>query len=152
VSVRPPYFSFLSIVFFKASVSTILIGLYRELDDEFRIRYNKLWKGIINADEVEIKRQCDFLKAGQMYTLLTAMLTMRPWDDVVSKVCVLHFLILNMKIDLTFFFYASLYRTSRGLSKRERKATARCFAHTRQNISSTLRIFLGKFLRIFSLY
>ena len=60
--------------------------MYRALDDQFRVRYNKLWRGIINADEAEIRRQCEFLKAGKMYTLLTSMLTMRPWDDVVSKV------------------------------------------------------------------
>ena len=60
-------------------------GLYRELGDEFRVHYSRLWRGIVNSDEHEIRSECKFLNAEKMYTLLTAMLTMRPWDDVVAN-------------------------------------------------------------------
>ena len=60
-------------------------GLYRDLGEEFKSHYCRLWRGIIQSDETEIKKECEYLHAGNMYTLLAAMLTMRPWDDIVSK-------------------------------------------------------------------
>lgn len=71
----------------KSQAQVVLLdhGLYRELGDEFRIHYSRLWRGIVNSNEQEIRKECEFLNAGKMYTLLTAMLTMRPWDDVVAN-------------------------------------------------------------------
>ena len=69
----------------QAQVVLLDHGLYRELGDEFRMHYSRLWRGIVNSNEQEIRRECEFLNAGKMYTLLTAMLTMRPWDDVVAN-------------------------------------------------------------------
>ena len=59
-------------------------GLYRELDDNFRRSYCRLWQSIISSDEDGIKLYCKELNAGRMFTLLSAILTMRPWDDITS--------------------------------------------------------------------
>lgn len=37
------------------------------------------------ADESGIKENCMKMNAGKLYTLLAAMLTMRPWDDIIVK-------------------------------------------------------------------
>jgi aarF domain-containing kinase len=37
------------------------------------------------GDQGEIKRACESMNVGPAYTLLAAMLTMRPWDDIVDK-------------------------------------------------------------------
>jgi hypothetical protein len=33
---------------------------------------------------VQIERYCKRMQAGDLYTLLAAMITQRPWDDIVS--------------------------------------------------------------------
>lgn len=60
-------------------------GLYRQLDDDFRRNYTRLWQAMILCDEGKIEQYCRRLNAGELYTLLAAMLTLRPWDDIVSK-------------------------------------------------------------------
>ena len=60
-------------------------GLYRKLDPTFRRAYCRLWRALVMSDEEGIKRCCEQLNAGQAYTLLAAILTMRPWDDIVSS-------------------------------------------------------------------
>ena len=60
-------------------------GLYRELGTTFRMQYCRLWRGLVMGDEKAIRETCDELNCGQAYTLLAAMLTMRPWDDIVHK-------------------------------------------------------------------
>ena len=59
-------------------------GLYRTLTPEFRHNYTRLWSGIVLSDESIIKEYAKSLNAGAMFTLLAAILTMKPWDDVVS--------------------------------------------------------------------
>lgn len=59
-------------------------GLYRNLDEEFRLNYCHLWQSLICSDEKQIEHYCKKLNAGAAYTLLAAMLTLRPWDDIVS--------------------------------------------------------------------
>lgn len=59
-------------------------GLYQDLGDNFRREYCRLWKALVTSDEDGIKRHCTTLNAGKMYTLFAAMLTMKPWDDIVS--------------------------------------------------------------------
>jgi len=59
-------------------------GLYRQLDDKFRRDYCRLWRGLVTSDLNEIKRCAGEMNAGDMYPLLAAMLTLRPWDDIVS--------------------------------------------------------------------
>jgi aarF domain-containing kinase len=59
-------------------------GLYKELDRDFRLDYCRLWKAIALAEVPAIREMCIKLGAGDMYPLLAAMLTARPWDDIVS--------------------------------------------------------------------
>jgi aarF domain-containing kinase len=59
-------------------------GLYRQLEDHFRRDYCRLWQGIALGDAVQIERYCKRMQAGDLYTLLAAMITQRPWDDIVS--------------------------------------------------------------------
>lgn len=59
-------------------------GLYQDLGDEFRLAYCKLWQSIILADENGIKDACNQLNAGVYYTLFAAILTLKPWDDIVD--------------------------------------------------------------------
>ena len=68
----------------KPQVVLLDHGLYRELREEFRIGYARLWRGLIVGDENTIKEECQKMNSGPAYTLLAAMLTMRPWDDIVS--------------------------------------------------------------------
>lgn len=57
-------------------------GLYKELDRDFRVDYARLWQAIVLTDVREIEKQCIKLGAGDMYPLLAAMLTARPWDEI----------------------------------------------------------------------
>lgn len=59
-------------------------GLYRQLEDSFRRDYCRLWQGIALGNAVQIERYCKRMEAGDLYTLLAAMITARPWDDIVS--------------------------------------------------------------------
>ena len=59
-------------------------GLYRQLDDSFRRDYCRLWQGIALGNAVQIEHYCKNMHAGMLYTLLAAMITQRPWDDIVS--------------------------------------------------------------------
>eukprot|EP01038_Epipyxis_sp_PR26KG_P012446 gene12446-16692_t len=60
-------------------------GLYRELNDNFRRDYCRLWQSILLSDEKEIKYYCKNLNAEAVYTLLAAVLTCKPWDDIMSE-------------------------------------------------------------------
>jgi len=57
-------------------------GLYKQIDDKFRLDYCRLWKALVFADIKNIKHYCMKMGAGDMYTLLAAMLTNRPWDEI----------------------------------------------------------------------
>jgi aarF domain-containing kinase len=59
-------------------------GLYRELDNSFRRDYCRLWQGIALGNAIQIEQHCRNMHAGGLYTLLAAMITQRPWDDIVS--------------------------------------------------------------------
>ena len=60
-------------------------GLYREIDDAFRLEYAALWRSLIFADESGIKKHSESMNAGDLYPLFAAMLTMRPWDSIVES-------------------------------------------------------------------
>lgn len=60
-------------------------GLYKKLDDDFRINYAKLWKSIMVADVPGIKHSCEAFGIVGMYPLLAAMLTSRPFDEIVER-------------------------------------------------------------------
>ncbi len=68
----------------KPQVILLDHGLYKILNEDFRKNYCRLWKAIVTSDEEEIKYRCTLMNAGKLYTLLAAMLTMKPWDDIVS--------------------------------------------------------------------
>ena len=57
-------------------------GLYRPLDDAFRVSYARLWRALIFGDEAGIKRESEAMGAGDMYKLFAAILTTRSWDEV----------------------------------------------------------------------
>lgn len=59
-------------------------GLYRQIDDGFRREYAALWRALILADKQGIKRHAEGMNAGDAYPLFAAMLTMRPWDQIVD--------------------------------------------------------------------
>ena len=60
-------------------------GLYKQIDDTFKITYAKLWKSLLMADIEGIKSSCSSLGVKEMYPLLAAMLTSRPFDEVVER-------------------------------------------------------------------
>lgn len=60
-------------------------GLYKELDDEFRLEYARLWQALVLADAKSITDSCERLNAGRLAPLLAAMLTNKPWNEIVNK-------------------------------------------------------------------
>jgi aarF domain-containing kinase len=60
-------------------------GLYKQLDDDFRIQYARLWRNLMMADVKGIKESCRALGVDEMYTLFAAMLTSRPFDEIVER-------------------------------------------------------------------
>ena len=60
-------------------------GLYKDIDDEFRICYAKLWRSLMLADLDGIKKACANLGVEEMHTLLAAMLTSRPYDEIMER-------------------------------------------------------------------
>ncbi|KAF6000733.1 hypothetical protein F1559_002498 [Cyanidiococcus yangmingshanensis] len=61
-------------------------GLYRELDDSFRLAYAALWQGIVEGDAARIRREALGMGVpAEDVELFTAMLTTRSWQDVVDK-------------------------------------------------------------------
>jgi aarF domain-containing kinase len=59
-------------------------GLYRELTDDFRRHYTRLWDALVSGDVPEIKVRCNELNAGKAYALLASVLTFRSWDNITS--------------------------------------------------------------------
>ena len=60
-------------------------GLYKQIDDEFRIRYANLWKSLMLADLRGIEESCKALGVDETYTLLAAILTSRPYDEIMER-------------------------------------------------------------------
>ncbi|KAL3776533.1 hypothetical protein ACHAWO_003390 [Cyclotella atomus] len=73
--------------FKKGKPQVVLVdhGLYKMLDTEFQDAYARLWKGIVVADVEDIKQACASLGVTKMYPLLAAMLTSRPFDEVIER-------------------------------------------------------------------
>ena len=57
-------------------------GLYRRLDDEFRLEYSKLWKALILGDVKGITASATKMNAADSVPLFAGMLTQRQWRDV----------------------------------------------------------------------
>lgn len=60
-------------------------GIYKILDDETRISYTKLWKGILLQEEETIEEAAQELGAGDDHRLLAAMLTSKTYDDIMKE-------------------------------------------------------------------
>lgn len=69
----------------KPQIVLIDHGLYKELDDDFRIKYATLWRSLMLADLKGIRTACKSLGVDEMYTLFAAMLTSRPFDEVIER-------------------------------------------------------------------
>lgn len=59
-------------------------GLYKRLDDEFRLNYARLWRAILLADVRGIEDAASSLGVGDLYPLFAAVLTRKPWDDIAN--------------------------------------------------------------------
>ena len=60
-------------------------GLYRELPSRFTLLYARLWRSILLADPDGIRSVSHELGVGEYYPLLAAMLTGRPWGDILRS-------------------------------------------------------------------
>lgn len=59
----------------------------QELKDEFRVEYSNLWLSILNKDRAAMKEHCKNLGIqGNLYGLLTCMITGRTWDNIMKGV------------------------------------------------------------------
>lgn len=59
-------------------------GLYRELPRRFTLLYAELWRSVLMGDADGIRNVSHELGVGEYYPLLAAMLTGRPWGDIVA--------------------------------------------------------------------
>ena len=59
-------------------------GLYRELPPRFVHLYAELWRAIVVGDADGIREVSISLGVGEYYPLLAAMLTGRPWGEILS--------------------------------------------------------------------
>lgn len=57
-------------------------GLYRQLDDELRLRYAELWKHLVFGNKAGIIAASRALIAGDSIPLFVSMLTQRTWKDI----------------------------------------------------------------------
>lgn len=69
----------------KPEIVLVDHGLYRRLDREFQVSYASLWKNLMLADLKGIKEACTELGAEQAYALFSAMLTARPFDELIER-------------------------------------------------------------------
>lgn len=60
-------------------------GLYKQLDNNFRVMYSQLWKSLMMADLKGIEAACSALGVTKMYPLFAAMLTARPYDEIIER-------------------------------------------------------------------
>ena len=60
-------------------------GLYKTLSPTFRATYCDFWLSIVTADIPFMKRTCQKLNVGEMFPLLAAMVTARPFDEVLDR-------------------------------------------------------------------
>ncbi|XP_065343689.1 aarF domain-containing kinase 1 [Cloeon dipterum] len=57
-------------------------GLYAELEPKFRRQYARLWLSIMNFDMPAIKQVANDLGVGDLYWLLSCMVTGRTWESI----------------------------------------------------------------------
>lgn len=69
----------------KAEMVLVDHGLYKQIDDKFRIRYARLWRSLMMADLKEIESSCHDMGVDKAYPLFAAMLTARPYDEIIER-------------------------------------------------------------------
>lgn len=57
-------------------------GLYKEMDDDFRHAYCRLWKGLVLRRFDDVKQACDDLGASGLENVFALMLLNRSWKSV----------------------------------------------------------------------
>ena len=60
-------------------------GLYRELDNSFRLQYASLWRSLVFGDEEGIRKSAKAMNAGEAVPLFAGMLTQRPWAEITAS-------------------------------------------------------------------
>ncbi|CAM9144652.1 unnamed protein product, partial [Ectocarpus fasciculatus] len=60
-------------------------GLYRDLTEDFRRSYTRLWAALLSSNVPDIAKYCEELNVGEAYPLMASVLTFRSWDDITSK-------------------------------------------------------------------
>lgn len=58
-------------------------GLYRELDDSFRLEHCKMWKAIIEFNDEELRKSSEKLGAGELYWIFPLLFAGRAWGSTV---------------------------------------------------------------------
>ncbi|XP_014669677.1 PREDICTED: uncharacterized aarF domain-containing protein kinase 1-like [Priapulus caudatus] len=61
-------------------------GLYATLTSYFRVNYSKLWLSLIASDVEKIQKYATRLGVGDLYQLLSCMITARSWKSISSGI------------------------------------------------------------------
>lgn len=69
----------------KPQIVLVDHGLYRELDRSFVRDYASLWRSLMVADLNGIRDSCHSLGVDNAYALFAAMLTARPFDEIIER-------------------------------------------------------------------
>lgn len=69
----------------KPEVVLVDHGLYRHLEEGFRIHYAHLWKAFLLADLDGIRESCRNLGVDEMYHLFSSILTARPFEEIIER-------------------------------------------------------------------
>jgi aarF domain-containing kinase len=59
-------------------------GLYRDLDESFRLNYCLMWRGLITQNKALLKESCSNLGIKQ-FELFLSILTSNTFDDIMDK-------------------------------------------------------------------
>lgn len=60
-------------------------GLYREISNQFRLTYARLWMSVIEGNVEKIQHYCREIGAGDAYRLFSSVLTHRTWSSVSDR-------------------------------------------------------------------
>ena len=60
-------------------------GLYQHLEEDVRLNYSYLWKGILTRDEALIQQAAENLGVGQFYQLLAMMVSRKEYKQIMNK-------------------------------------------------------------------
>jgi len=56
----------------KPEIVLVDHGLYKQIDDDFKLTYARLWKALMMADIIQIKQSCKELGIDEMVSFNTA--------------------------------------------------------------------------------